>query len=497
VVKDGTRYKQVTIRINYKGVVLRGSQDGSTIGTKNQYSVSGGQFILSRIDARSGAFGIVPDELEGAIVTNDFLAFDINETKVEREFFNVFLQSPVFLEACIKASRGNTNRKRVQEDFLLNYEINLPSLSEQHRLIKRITRGRASITEAQRELDRQQSLLNDLRRAILQDAIQGRLTSGWRGAHPGVEPASQLLERLRAEKARLVAVKQRRAEKPPPAITSGEIPLEIPKGWECVRLIDLCEKTGSGSTPSGGKSTYSANGVPFLRSQNVHDDGVVLDNVARISNAIHQRMAGTTVFPDDLLLNITGGSIGRCALVSAELGEANVNQHVAIIRPVLRSVGKYLHSVILSPYFQDQIEETQTGAGREGLPKNKMDRIAIPLPSLAEQSVIVERVAALMQSCRALEAGIDQSRTHAAQLLQAVLREAFAPQQESVPPTGETTVKKPLTHSPSKSDPQKKGRPLTGTPSVADPARPAKRLVDKPKPAKLVDPPSKKKPLLG
>lgn len=89
-VKDGTSYKQVTIRTNYKGVVLRGSQVGSTILTKNQFAVSAGQFILSRIDARNGAFGIIPEELEGAIVTNDFLAFDINEDEVEREFFNVF-----------------------------------------------------------------------------------------------------------------------------------------------------------------------------------------------------------------------------------------------------------------------------------------------------------------------------------------------------------------------------------------------------------------------
>ncbi len=154
VVEDDTRYKQVTIRTNYKGVVLRGTQDGATILTKNQFAVSAGQFILSRIDARNGAFGIVPDELEGAIVTNDFLAFDINEDVVEREFFNVFLQSPVFLEACIKASRGNTNRKRVDEGFFLNYEVDLPALPEQNELIKKINKGRAKLALAQNGITR-------------------------------------------------------------------------------------------------------------------------------------------------------------------------------------------------------------------------------------------------------------------------------------------------------------------------------------------------------
>ena len=144
-VEDGTSYKQVTIRTNYKGVVLRGSQEGATILTKNQFAVSAGQFILSRIDARNGAFGIIPEELEDAIVTNDFLAFDINEDEVERDFFKVFLQSPVFLEACIKASRGNTNRKRVDENFFLNYQVNLPPLPDQHDLIKQINKGRTKL----------------------------------------------------------------------------------------------------------------------------------------------------------------------------------------------------------------------------------------------------------------------------------------------------------------------------------------------------------------
>ncbi|MFN9963479.1 MAG: restriction endonuclease subunit S [Planctomycetota bacterium] len=427
VVEDGTSYKQVTIRMNYKGVVLRGTQDGSTIGTKNQFAVSAGQFILSRIDARQGAFGIIPEELDGAIVTNDFLAFDINEDEVEIEFFNVFLQSPYFLEACKKASRGNTNRKRVEEDFFLNYEVNLPPYREQRQLIKRITKARVAVAAAQHEITHQQSLLAKLKQGILQEAIQGKLTADWRAAHPDVEPASQLLHRIQAEKARLIAAKKLRKEKPLPKITPAEIPFEIPKGWEWCRLIELSEKTGSGSTPSGGKSAYSASGIPFLRSQNVHDYGLVLNDVAKISAAIHKRMEGTTVFPADILLNITGGSIGRCAIVSDEIEEANVNQHVAIIRPVLRQSNQYLHAVILTPYFQGKIEEAQTGAGREGLPKNKMDRIAIPLPPLAEQAAIVERVEALMTTCRLLEAEIKHTRTHAAHLLQAVLKEAFAP----------------------------------------------------------------------
>jgi type I restriction enzyme S subunit len=269
--------------------------------------------------------------------------------------------------------------------------------------------------------------LSLLQSHILSFAVDGRLTADWRAAHPDTEPASKLLTRIQAGKKRLVTATKIRPEKPFPEITLEEIPFTIPKSWEWCRLIELCEKTGSGSTPSGGKSAYSESGIPFLRSQNVHDDGLVLDGVAKISAAIHKHMEGTTVFPNDLLLNITGGSIGRCTVVSNEIKEANVNQHVAIIRPVLRTFGKFLHAVILSPYFQGKIEEAQTGAGREGLPKNKMDRFVIPLPPQAEQAEIVARVKTLLGSSRLLAAEIAHTRTHAAHLLQAVLKAAFTP----------------------------------------------------------------------
>ncbi len=136
-------------------------------------------------------------------------------------------------------------------------------------------------------------------------------------------------------------------------------------------------------------------------------------------------MKGTIVEPEDLLLNITGGSIGRCCIVPKGFDEGNINQHVAIIRPYFEFIGYFIHKVICSPYFQEQILKAQTGAGREGLPKNKMDNILIALPGAEEQKAIVEKVESLMEKCRALEEEISQSEQHAQMLMQAVLKEAF------------------------------------------------------------------------
>lgn len=192
-----------------------------------------------------------------------------------------------------------------------------------------------------------------LRRFILDLAVRGKLVD----QNPDDEPASTLLGQIAGR-----SIKQRAG-----AAVSGDVPFEIPPGWIWVQLGEICSKTGSGSTPRGGKSVYQRTGALFLRSQNVHDDGLRLDDVAYITPETHKKMSGTALQPDDLLLNITGGSIGRCCRVPSGLGLANVSQHVAIIRVAIEGIQSYLHQLVLSPYFQSFVVNEQTGAGRGGL----------------------------------------------------------------------------------------------------------------------------------
>ena len=232
-----------------------------------------------------------------------------------------------------------------------------------------------------------------LRQTILSLAVRGKLVE----QDPADEPASELLERIAEVRAQL-GVKQSVKQ-----LGANETSFRLPAGWHWSRLDALCTKTGSGSTPRGGKSVYKKTGVPFLRSQNVYDDGLRLADVAFIEADVHSRMAGTVVAARDLLLNITGGSMGRCCRVPDDFAEANVSQHVAIIRPAVSEMADYLHKLVLSPYFQAFIFRKQTGAGRGGLPKNKMDRIAVAVPPLPEQHRIVAKVDALMARCDRLE----------------------------------------------------------------------------------------------
>ena len=412
-IDDNNEYKRVTIRINHNGVSLRDIEIGNKIGTKKQFILKAGQFIVSKIDARYGAFGIAPDEVEDAIITGNFWAYDVDFSKLNIEWFNQFTNSPDFYELCERASSGITHRKYLNEDFFLNHKILLPEIGEQLFQIEKIKEQKKSFGKITSELTHQLDLVKQLRQSFLREAMQGKLVA----QHPEDGNAKDLLKEIKAEK-----VKSGKKEKPLPPIKKEEIPFDIPDNWVWCRLGEICSKIGSGSTPKG--SNYSTAGYPFFRSQNIHDAGLVYDDIKFVSPEVQRQMNGTSVFANDILLNITGGSLGRCALVPSDFIEGNVSQHVCIIRPVLVN-HRFLHLMILNPFFQKYIFSSTTGAGREGLPKYNLEQFIIPLPTLTEQHRIVEKLDQLMQHCDELEASIRTSQSQNEMLLQQVLREAL------------------------------------------------------------------------
>ena len=226
-----------------------------------------------------------------------------------------------------------------------------------------------------------------LRQKILDLAIHGKLVP----QDPNDEPASVLLERIKAEKERLIKEgKIKRCKKS--AKTSDtphyeNVPFDIPENWVWTDIEHICSKIGSGSTPRG--SNYSSKGIPFFRSQNIYNGGLVYEDIKFISEEVHQTMIGTEVLPNDLLLNITGGSLGRCAIVPENFQRGNVSQHVCIMRPIF-VVSEYFHAFVLSSIFSKSMKIT--GSGREGLPKYNLERMFFPLPPLSEQHRIVSEI---------------------------------------------------------------------------------------------------------
>ena len=135
-IQNDVKYKRVTIKVRNGGVVPRDEAMGESIGTKKQFLVSKGQFILSKIDARNGAMGIIPAELDGAVVTQDFLTYDIDTTKVNPQYFVLVCTTKQFIAFCQSCSSGTTNRQRVDETQFLNIKVPIPLLEEQNKLVE-------------------------------------------------------------------------------------------------------------------------------------------------------------------------------------------------------------------------------------------------------------------------------------------------------------------------------------------------------------------------
>lgn len=165
---------------------------------------------------------------------------------------------------------------------------------------------------------------------------------------------------------------------------------DVPAHWDVSRLGFFTSKIGSGKTPRGGSEVYETDGILFLRSQNVYNDGLRIsgDEATFISPSIHEEMQNTKVLGGDILLNITGGSIGRTCIVPAGLGEANVNQHVCIIR-CNDPINRYLSTFLKADAIVTQVNLLQTGGNREGLNFEQIAKFVVCMPRQKDRATSI------------------------------------------------------------------------------------------------------------
>lgn len=192
------------------------------------------------------------------------------------------------------------------------------------------------------------------------------------------------------------------------------------------RLGDLARKIGSGQTPSGGYRAYLNTGVPLIRSQNVLMGSFTSDGLAFISEKTDAEMAGSRVQEGDVLLNITGASIGRVCVVPGKYCPANVNQHVCIIRCGADLLPQYLAFILSSPRFQSLISEIEAGGTRQALTKSMIEDFAIPVPDKKVQLAIAQgleiKLGAVSIARRAAAKQIEEYRALSASIIADSLR---------------------------------------------------------------------------
>lgn len=181
-------YKEITVKLWGRGVVLRGIVSGSELNGSRRFLARKGQLILSRIDARNGAIGIVPESLDGSVVSTDFPLFALDRNRLQPSYFEWLTKTKPFVDLCQKASEGTTNRVRLQEDRFLKLQIPLPPLPEQQRIVARIEELAARINEAR---GLRKKSMNEAERLLVSMAHRHDLTDatktqqGWRRVQLG------------------------------------------------------------------------------------------------------------------------------------------------------------------------------------------------------------------------------------------------------------------------------------------------------------------------
>lgn len=366
---DDKEYKLVTIKLHHNGVTLRETKKGSEIKSK-MYEVKAGDFILSGIDARNGAFGIVPEELDGAIVTNDFWYFDIDEKIIDKHFFLELTATEWFDDICKKGSDGTTQTIRLQKDKFFNQTINLPTRYEQDKLLT-VFKSRKKLTEKlSARITNNLELIPLLRQQILQDAITGKLSEKWRKENPNIESAEVLLEKIKAEKEKLVKEGKLKKQKQLSPITDNEKPFQLPEGWVWCRLGEIIQVTSGDFLPShmmienGGIPVFGGNGITgYHNSFNVSRETIVIGRVGAYCGSIHLTPLKAWVTDNAFKLIYLETFFDKVWLMYL-LRHLNLRKHSFDgAQPVIS--GKRIYPIV------------------------------IPLPPLAEQQYIVERIESL------------------------------------------------------------------------------------------------------
>ncbi len=392
--------------------------DQSTDTKTDMIRVRPGDLLISGINAAKGAISVHEDE-EDVLATIHYSAYRYDPEQISVDFLKWFFKSPEFIDLLKQQVSGGI-KTELKSKHILPLRLRLPKLREQASIATRLNSIQLEQVKLEQEIAHQEDLVAKLKQAILQEAITGRLTAGWRAAQTDVEPASQLLARIRAEKARLVAAKKLRPEKPLPPIPASEIPFTIPEGWEWCRLGSL-GYTQTGTTPDTTEPANFGTHISFVKPADIDEHGITYDQECLSERGLNE---GRSIEAGSILMVCIGSSTGKVAATDRPV---SCNQQINTLTPLADTPVRCVEYVLKSPYFQEALwAATKTGI-TPIINKGKWSAIPLPLPPLREQTEFVARVEGLMERCRELEAEIERSRAHAAALLQAVLREAFAP----------------------------------------------------------------------
>lgn len=370
LIQDFEKYQRLTIRTNNKGIEIRDELEGHLIGTKNQYVVHGGQFLLSKIDAMNGAFGIIPEHVENGIITSNFWAYDVDEDKLFSKYFNYLTHTRSFQEFCIQASSGTTHRKYLREDLFLGMEIPLPPLTEQRRIVEHIESLARRVNEAQRLREEADAEIEALQNSMLLQVF---------------EDLEKRFTPLPIGKSNLSFNSQTRN------------PQKDSPNEEFLYIDIAAVENGTGKITSPQK--IQGSNAPSRARRVVKENDVIL----------------STVRPN----------LKAFAIVPPELDNQICSTGFAVFSNIPEILPEFLLYQFLSPYFVNQAVESVVGGHYPALNDKALNSLEIILPPLDEQQRIVAYLDGLQAKVNALREMQSTGGEELSALMASVLDKAF------------------------------------------------------------------------
>ncbi len=371
-VEDDKKYKRVTIKVNNGGVFLRDIEKGKNIGTKKQFVISKGQFLLSKIDARNGAFGVVSEEVDGAIITGNFWTFDVDYSAINPHFLSLITTTPEFIRFSENASNGTTNRHYLQEDLFLAQTIPLPSLEEQSRIIE-------NYNSKIRYAEEQEKQANTLEKEIEEYLFEVL----------GIEE----IKKKKGEKGKLYFtsfkdIEQWGVEK---SFIAQENTLLHSVEYPNVKLQDYAFVNPKTEL----KFNKESEEMSFIPMECISD---IYGEVIELRDGQKNQSKGYTKFQDNDLIwaRITpcmqNGKSTVVKNLKNGIGYGSTEFHVLRIKKAKLSID-YLYLLLRTNVVREDAVNHFTGsAGQQRVPKQYLENLSIPLPPLTIQNEIVLHV---------------------------------------------------------------------------------------------------------
>ncbi len=390
--EDDQTYKRVTIKINNGGVRLRDTEKGINIGTKNQYLAQVGQFVFSKIDARNGAFGIIPEQLKNAIVTNDFPLFNIDSKRVNAQFLVLIATTPQFIQFAQSCSSGTTNRQRIDIDLFLEQKIPLPTLDEQNRLIDNYNQ---KIAQAEQQ---------EAQTSILEHSIEEYLFE-----QLGVDKFEELEKNKGLRLLNYVDIENW-------STNNRDIDKYRSKTYKTTSIVKdnlLADFISRGKSPKYGNGTHR-----ILNQKCNRWNELDLTFTKSVSDDWFKKVDSTFFTKEgDVLVNSTGeGTIGRSTYISKNHEGLMFDSHLLLLRAnKLQLDAEFYTYLFNSVYGQSQVNDfksAQTTKQTE-LGISNLRKIVFPLPPLPIQQEIANHISALKQQIKHLKEQAQQNRQDA------------------------------------------------------------------------------------